>query len=730
MTIVKKQGKDENCLDNSSDNNNSMLLSRKGAMKKKSVTFVKNHKLVTRFFVNPTFCCHCKDFIWGLGKQGYQCQACSFVVHQRCHELITFSCPGLDNAFLAKNRGGSLSLTNHRFIGHSYTSPTSCDHCGSILLDQGLQCDVCKMNVHKKCRVLTVPDLCPGSLTRHRFILHSYSSPTFCDHCGSLLYGLVNQGLQCEVCGMNVHEKCRVTVPDLCGCDHTEKRGRLHLEISCESSRLHVKVVEARNLLPMDPNGLCDPYVKVKLGPSNDGKILKCKTKTIKANLNPVWNETLVVNLEPEDEDRRLSVEVWDWDRVSKNDFLGAMSFGVSEALRNPVTGWFKLLTKKEGEYYNVPVTSEEEDLAGLKEISLQLKTRLFPTVLGSLCSHDLEDKDILREKDFNYLKVLGKGSFGKVLLAENKKTKDLYAIKIIKKNVILQNDDVDTVTYEKKVLVLAQQSPFLVQLHSCFQSKDRLFFVMEYVTGGDLLHKIQTFGKFKEPVAIFYAAEIALGLIFLHCHGIIYRDLKLDNIMLDHEGHIKIGDFGMCKEGIHGTITTKTFCGTPEYIAPELIKLQPYGKSVDWWAFGVLIFGMLVGKAPFYGENQEELFSAILDQTLHFPKFVSKEAKSICTLLLVKNPRERLGCMGNGGLDIKKHCFFKVINWNKVEAREVQPPTRPKKSDHRLAENFDDYFKTLSVSMTPPDAAATSILDNFGRGEFSGFSCVRSSIS
>jgi len=645
------------------------LLRRKGAIKKKSVTIVKNHKLVTRLFINPTFCCHCKDFIWGLGKQGYQCQECSFVVHKRCHELITFSCPGLDSGFLARNRV--------RF------------------------------------------------LTRHKFIDQTYSSPTFCDHCGSLLYGLVHQGLQCEVCGMNVHKKCRVTVPDLCGCDHTEKRGRLHLDISCQGSSLQVTVVEACNLVPMDPNGLCDPYVKIKLSPSKDGKPQKCKTKTIKANLNPVWNQTLELNLESEDEGRRLHIEVWDWDRVSRNDFLGAMSFGVSEVMKDPVTGWFKLLTQKEGEYYNVPVITQEENFSELKNLGIQLGTQLFPMALGSLCSHDFEDKDLQREKDYNFLKVLGRGSFGKVLLAENKETNSLYAIKVLKKDVVLQNDDIDTVTYEKKVLALAQQSPFLVQLHSCFQSKDRLFFVMEYVPGGDLLHQILKSGKFEEPVAAFYAAELAIGLIFLHSHGIIYRDLKLDNVMLDHEGHVKIGDFGMCKEGIHGKVTTKTFCGTPEYIAPEVLKFQPYGKSVDWWAYGVLIYGMIVGKAPFEGEDHEKLFSAICDQTVYFPKFISKEAKSICTMLLDKNPRKRLGCMENGDLEIKKHCFFKLINWSKVEAREVQPPIRPKISDPRKAENFDDYFKTLSVSMTPPATSTTRILDNFGGDEFSGFSFV-----
>lgn len=358
---------------------------------------IYGHKFMATYFRQATFCSICKEFIWGVfNTQGYQCQVCTCVIHKRCRTHVIIKCPGV------KSENTELVIPDKRFN-------------------------------------INVP---------HRFITHSYKRFTFCDHCGSLLWGAWRQGLQCEECKMNVHKRCQKNVANNCG-------------------------INAKNLAEvMKELGISEstPPVKSKLSNHDDSYIKRNRDRSSTRDDNQNKNE------------HKLKID------------------------------------------------------------------------------------------DFNFIKVLGKGSFGKVMLAEKKETQEIFAIKILKKDVIIQDDDVESTLTERRILTLSAKHPYLTGLHSSFQTKDRLFLVMEFVNGGDLMFHIQRSRKFDESRARFYAAEVILALMFLHKNGIIYRDLKLDNILLDADGHCKIADFGMCKEGIFDGKLTATFCGTPDYIAPEIL--------------------------------------------------------------------------------------------------------------------------------------------------------------
>ncbi|PIO68758.1 phorbol esters/diacylglycerol binding domain protein [Teladorsagia circumcincta] len=458
---------------------------RRGALRQKNVHEIKAHKFIARFFKQPTFCSHCKDFIWGLNKQGFQCQVLS-----RPGAVRFFT-----DLMACRTPEERTERTTHQWMTISIA-----------LRD-----------------AVTVPSgrRRQDPRQQHKWKVQTYSSPTFCEHCGSLLYGLIHQGMKCQSCDANVHHRCVRYVPNMCGTDHTEKRGRILLEIAAKDGILTIFVFYCKAFGIHDGftslwHGLCE-LVDLLL---EDG-----------SPCGPQFNDLLV--FDPGDKDRRLSIEVWDWDRTSRNDFMGSLSFGISELLLESASGWFKLLNAVNKQSAQQPPRDSSQAKAG-----------------------GTAQTNIIKASDFTFLNVLGKGSFG------------------------------------------------------------------------------------------------------------------------------KITDFGMCKEGIIGDATTKTFCGTPDYIAPEIILYQPYGKSVDWWAFGVLLFEMLAGQPPFDGEDEDELFTAITEHSVSYPKSLSKEAVSICKMLLNKNPSKRLGCsldLSAAELDVKEHPFFRRIDWHKIETRQVQPPFKPK---------------------------------------------------
>lgn len=302
---------------------------------------------------------------------------------------------------------------------------------------------------------------------------------------------------------------------------------------------------------------------------------------------------------------------------------------------------------------------------------------------------------------DFDIIAVVGKGSYGKVMQVKKKDTGKVYAMKVLKKQMLVARKQVTHTQTERKVLELIDH-PFLVSLRFAFQTPQKLYMVLDYFNGGELFFHLKHGGKFTEERAKFYAAEITLALQCLHENGIIYRDLKPENVLLDDDGHIRLTDFGLSKESIQGDELTHTFCGTPEYLAPEVIQGSWYSKPVDWWSMGTLLYEMLTGWPPFYNENLHVMYEKITRAPLTFPNDMSNEAKSLLTGLLHRDPRRRLG--SNKGMeDFANHPFFADINWHHLYEKKIPPPFVPTTSNGAASmDNVDDEFKEEAPQDTP----------------------------
>ena len=275
---------------------------------------------------------------------------------------------------------------------------------------------------------------------------------------------------------------------------------------------------------------------------------------------------------------------------------------------------------------------------------------------------------------DFKLIKVIGRGSYGKVCLVQFKQTDDLYAMKSLKKDVLLDEDQVESTLLEKNILQ-SLNHPFLVGMSFCFQTEERVYFVLPFIRGGELFQHLRKYKYFPEKNVQFYASIIGLSLEYLHKRGIVYRDIKPENILLEKDGYLKLIDFGMAKI-LKDDEKTNSFCGTPEYLAPEIITGEGHNRMADWWSYGTLVYEMLFGIPPFYNENVETMYELITNKELRFPKKfnVSEEAKDLLKKLLVKKQNERLGI--NGGFDeIKKHPFFKDMDFKALEAKKIEAP-------------------------------------------------------
>ncbi|ETL36992.1 AGC protein kinase, variant 1 [Phytophthora nicotianae] len=317
----------------------------------------------------------------------------------------------------------------------------------------------------------------------------------------------------------------------------------------------------------------------------------------------------------------------------------------------------------------------------------------------NSVASEDAGGQ-LVTMQDFEILKMLGKGSFGKVYMARERGTDGkIYAMKVLRKSELVKRNQVGHTMMERKIMSSIDH-PFIVGLKYSFQTASKLVMVSDYCCGGEIFFHLKKFRSFSEAMVRFYAAELVAAIGHLHERDIIYRDLKPENILLDETGHVRLTDFGLSKTDCTDFTGAKTFCGTPEYLAPEMLisrkKKTEYGKAIDWWSLGTLMYEMLTGWPPFFDRNIEQMCTKIMKSPLKFPAHfgLSSEVKSLISALLERDPTYRIGSRPGAGVeDIKNHVFFSSIDWKLLEQRGIKPPFKPRVRSPTDIQNFDREF-------------------------------------
>lgn len=318
----------------------------------------------------------------------------------------------------------------------------------------------------------------------------------------------------------------------------------------------------------------------------------------------------------------------------------------------------------------------------------------------------------------FLTVSVIGKGSYAKVILVKKKETGEYYAMKVLKKINVEQKKQENHVQTERNILVEMKGCPFLIDFSYSFQTKEKLFFVLEYCPGGELFNLLQKRRRFTEEQTRFYAAQMVIALEYLHKRGIIYRDLKPENVLIDSKGYIKITDFGLSRMNVKNN-EAKSICGTPEYLAPEIILKLGYGKPVDWWTLGSIVYEMLFGVPPFYTNNRQELFERIKFLPPKYPNGISPTTKAFLEGLLRKDPSKRLGSISDAE-EIKEHPWFAGINWQYILEKKYEAPFVPRINNDMGLNNFDPDFTEIPIHSleTPLDMPTCKVYNDFSWNE------------
>ncbi|XP_002964928.2 RAC family serine/threonine-protein kinase homolog [Selaginella moellendorffii] len=272
--------------------------------------------------------------------------------------------------------------------------------------------------------------------------------------------------------------------------------------------------------------------------------------------------------------------------------------------------------------------------------------------------------------------------------------------MKVLDKKDLVDGKALEHTRTERHILE-AVQHPFIVSLRYAFQTEEKFYMVMEFLSGGELFYHLKVASRFKEDRSRFYASEITLAIGHLHGLGIVYRDLKAENVLLDAEGHVKLTDFGLAKKAILDNKSASTFCGTPEYIAPEILCNSGHGRAADWWSLGTLLYEMLCGLPPFYHKNVNIMYDRILNAKLTFPAFLTPVARDLLSKLLVRNPEKRLGAGQRDYEEIIEHQFFASVNWTSMLQKKIRPPFVPQVKGGDDVGNFDVVFTCEQITTT-----------------------------
>jgi serine/threonine protein kinase len=392
---------------------------------------------------------------------------------------------------------------------------------------------------------------------------------------------------------------------------------------------------------------------------------------------NPVWKHE--VSFDVTSQESTITFNVYDR-AVDDHGFLGTVQIKPALIHDHTVDQWHKLRP------------FENEVVSGEMRVQITFEQSIT--------------RRALTPRDFEFLKLIGRGTFGKVFQVRKRDTKRIYAMKVLSKKEIVAKKEVAHTIGERKILQRSLESPFLVGLKFSFQTEGDLYLVTDFKSGGELFWHLQKETRFSEERARFYIAELILALEHLHKYDIVYRDLKPENILLDATGHVALCDFGLSKADLRSDELTTTFCGTTEYLAPEvLLDEHGYSKLVDFWSLGVLLFEMCCGWSPFYAEDTQQMYKNICFGKIRFPKgAINEDGKQFVKGLLNRNPKHRLGAQTDTA-ELKAHPFFQTIDWEALSLKQVTPPFKPVVESDESTANFDPEFTSADVREVGFDA-------------------------